>query len=29
VGDIVSYRCRDCRDVWYFPLTEDDTPDAQ
>lgn len=25
VGDIVAYRCRDCRDMWYFPLTEDDT----
>ncbi len=25
VDDVVSYRCRDCRDVWYLPLTEEDT----
>ena len=24
VDDVVSYRCRDCRDVWYIELTEDD-----
>lgn len=24
VGDIVSYRCRDCRDRWDIELTEDD-----
>lgn len=24
VGDIVSYRCRDCLDRWDIELTEDD-----
>jgi hypothetical protein len=24
VDDVVSYRCRDCRDIWYIELTEDD-----
>ena len=24
VGDIVSYRCRDCRDRWDIELTEED-----
>jgi hypothetical protein len=23
-GDIVAYRCRDCRDRWDLELTEDD-----
>jgi hypothetical protein len=29
VDDVVSYRCLNCRDVWYFPLTDDDTDDEQ
>ncbi len=24
VGDVVAYRCRDCNDVWYLELTDDD-----
>ena len=24
VDDVVAYRCRDCLDVWYLELTEDD-----
>ena len=27
VGDVVSYRCRDCHDVWYLELTEADASD--
>jgi hypothetical protein len=23
-GDIVAYRCRDCVDVWYLEVEEDD-----
>lgn len=23
-GDVVSYRCRDCNDVWYLEVHEDD-----
>lgn len=23
-GDVVSYRCRDCADVWYVEVDEDD-----
>lgn len=23
-GDVVSYRCRDCSDVWYLEVHEDD-----
>ena len=26
-GDVVAYRCRDCLDVWYLELTEDDVYD--
>lgn len=25
IGDIVTYRCRDCRDRWDLILTEDDS----
>lgn len=25
VGDVVTYRCRDCRDRWDIVLAEDDT----
>ena len=24
-GDVVTYRCRDCRDRWDLVLTDDDT----
>jgi hypothetical protein len=24
VGDVVAYRCRDCRDRWDLELTEED-----
>jgi hypothetical protein len=24
VGDIVTYRCRDCADMWYLEVHEDD-----
>lgn len=24
VGDVVTYRCRDCADVWYLEITADD-----
>ena len=27
VGDVVAYRCRDCADVWYLELTEEDVAD--
>ncbi|MGH8990758.1 MAG: hypothetical protein ACRDZ7_04440 [Acidimicrobiia bacterium] len=23
-GDIVTYRCRDCADVWYLEVDDDD-----
>jgi len=23
-GDVLSYRCRDCNDMWYLEVTEDD-----
>ena len=23
-GDVVVYRCRDCSDVWYLEIDEDD-----
>lgn len=26
-GDVVSYRCRDCRDRWDLELTPDDDDD--
>lgn len=29
VGDIVSYRCRDCLDRWDIELTEEDLEDEQ
>jgi hypothetical protein len=28
VGDVVAYRCRDCHDMWYLELHEDDLADA-
>ena len=24
VGDVVAYRCRDCADVWYLEVEDDD-----
>jgi hypothetical protein len=27
VGDLVSYRCRDCADMWYLEVSEDDLAD--
>jgi hypothetical protein len=27
VGDVVRYRCVDCRDEWFLELTEDDLTD--
>ena len=27
-GDLVTYRCRDCRDRWDLILTEEDSDDA-
>jgi hypothetical protein len=27
VGDVVAYRCRDCRDRWDIELTEEDLAD--
>lgn len=29
VGDIVSYRCVDCADMWYLEVTEDDLEDDE
>jgi hypothetical protein len=26
-GDVVSYRCVDCADMWYLEVTEDDLED--
>jgi hypothetical protein len=26
-GDVVAYRCRDCVDVWYLEVDEDDLED--
>ena len=26
-GDVVAYRCRDCADVWYVEIDEDDLDD--
>jgi hypothetical protein len=26
-GDVVVYRCRDCADVWYVEVDEDDLDD--
>jgi hypothetical protein len=26
-GDVVTYRCRDCADVWYLEVDEDDLLD--
>ena len=28
VGDVVAYRCRDCADVWYLELTDEDVVDS-
>jgi hypothetical protein len=28
VDDVVAYRCRDCRDMWYLEVTEDDLAGA-
>jgi hypothetical protein len=27
VGDVVAFRCRDCNDVWYLELTQEDVDD--
>lgn len=27
VGDVVTYRCRDCADVWYLEVSEEDLAD--
>ena len=27
-GDVVAYRCRDCADMWYLEVDEDDLDDA-
>lgn len=24
VGDVVTYRCRDCNDMWYLEVDEED-----
>lgn len=29
VGDLVTYRCRDCADMWYLEITEDDLLDRR
>ncbi|MGH9156545.1 MAG: hypothetical protein ACRD1K_12070 [Acidimicrobiales bacterium] len=26
-GDLVTYRCRDCSDVWYVEVDDDDLED--
>ena len=26
-GDVVRYRCRDCADMWYLEVTDDDLGD--
>ena len=26
-GDVVAYRCRDCADMWYLEVDEDDLED--
>ncbi|MGI8686460.1 MAG: hypothetical protein ACR2MO_15465 [Acidimicrobiales bacterium] len=28
VGDLVTYRCADCADMWYLEVDEDDLEDA-
>lgn len=28
VGDIASYRCRDCLDVWYVEIAPEDVDDG-
>ncbi len=28
VGDVVAYRCRDCADMWYLEVDEDDLDDT-
>jgi hypothetical protein len=27
-GDVVSYRCGDCADMWYLEVDEDDLEDG-
>jgi len=27
-GDVVTYRCTDCADVWYLEVHQDDLDDA-
>ncbi|HLT17100.1 MAG TPA: hypothetical protein VK007_10375 [Acidimicrobiales bacterium] len=27
VGDVVTYRCRDCNDMWYLEVAEEDLAD--
>ncbi len=27
VGDVVAYRCRDCADMWYLEVDEEDLTD--
>lgn len=28
LGDVVTYRCSDCLDMWYLEVHEDDLDDA-
>ena len=28
VGDVVAYRCRDCADMWYLEVDEEDLDDT-
>jgi hypothetical protein len=28
VGDVVTYRCSDCADMWYLEISEDDLIEA-
>ncbi len=27
-GDVVAYRCRDCADMWYLEIDEEDLDDT-
>jgi hypothetical protein len=27
-GDVVRYRCRDCADMWYLEVTDEDLDDG-
>jgi hypothetical protein len=27
-GDVVTYRCRDCADMWYLEVVEEDLDDG-